>query len=344
MSLLLPSIKKPRHFGPGLSPAAARRNRRSPGAERLQTSYRARKGNVSHPSQFFSPAIYKSEVRSLTNAVALQHTVRVGWDRDDGEDSRRLAFDPSVALPGERRRQTPRLERQEAFRAPQPWDISDTDVVINDAELYRLGILYDDEGSEHMRGSGFCLDAIVHKEPVYSIRGAKRAKKAHGRRLPLKQEDLHLSVELLSTYLGDDATIARFFAPMGDEGPARLYHDDCGGTSQQQNSSTLRNASAEPLSIIYELAESSTHSLALAPTEGDFPDLISDTEEEGHEECEDIPGSGDWALVLDPDNDSGQLSWDTAWFDTNADVIADGHEETAGPVGGAWVFLAGDDS
>ncbi|RYC63748.1 hypothetical protein CHU98_g2460 [Xylaria longipes] len=306
---LIPSpIKKPRYFGPGLSPVAARRQyRKSPRAERLKTSYHARKVN---------------------------HTVRVGWDRDEGEDGRRLAFDPTVALPGERRRHTPRLERQGAFRVPQPWDISDKDVV-NDAELYRLGILYDDDddGSEHIRGSGFGLDAIMHKEPVYSIRPAKRAKKAHGRPLPLKEEDLRLSVELLSACLGDDAAIARFFAPVGNEKFARSHNGDFGGINQRQNSSTTRNALAEPLSIIYELAESSTHSLAPTPTEYDFPDLVSDKEEEEDEECkEDITCSGDWALVLDPDNDTG------------VETITDSRGETADTVGGAWVFLAGDDS
>ncbi|KAI1751486.1 hypothetical protein F4782DRAFT_186134 [Xylaria castorea] len=309
------SITKPQHFSSGLSPAAVRRKyRQSPRAERLQILSHARKGN---------------------------HMVRVRWDRDEGEDGRRLAFDPTVALPGERQRHTPRLERQEAFRVPQTWDISDTDVVVNDAELYRLGILYDDDRSEHIRGSGFCLDAITHKEPPYSIRQTKRAKKSHNRRLPLKEENFRLSVKLLSTYLGDDAAITRFFASVGDEKPARLHHD---GTNQRQISSTVRNASAEPLSIIYELAESSTHSLMPTPTESDFLDFVSDKGEERYEELkENIPCNGDWALVSDTDSDADQFSRDTDWFDTEADVVT-GHEEMADPVGGAWVFLAGDDS
>ncbi|KAI0436341.1 hypothetical protein F4803DRAFT_542583 [Xylaria telfairii] len=317
MSLLPSSIRKPRHFTPGLSPAAARRKySKSSRTERLQTSYYARKRN---------------------------HTIRVGWDRDEGEDGRRLASDPTVTLPGERRRQTPRLERQEAFRAPKLWDVLDTDVVVNDAELYRLGILYDDDDQIHE--SGFCLDAIMHEEPIYSINRAKRAKISHGRRFPLKEEDLHLSIELLSTYLGDDAAIAQFFAPVGNEEIARFRHEGFGGLNQQQNSSTLRNAVAESLSIIYELAESSTHSLAPTPTESDFPDLISDTEEEGYEECkEDIASSGNWALVLDRNDDADQFSGDTARLDTGVEVIIDGQEETVGTVGGAWVLLAGDDS
>lgn len=185
----------------------------------------------------------------------------------------------------------------------------------------------------------------MHEEPVYSIHRAKRAKTSHGCRLPLKEEDLHLSIELLSTYLGDDAAIARFFAPVGDEEFVRLQHDGFCGSDQQQNSPTLRNTVSEPLSIIYELAESSTHSLAPTPTESDFPDLISDAEEEGYEECkEDIACSGNWALVLDRDDDAGQFSGGTARLDTSVEVIIDGQEETVGTVGGAWVLLAGDDS
>ncbi|KAI0544341.1 hypothetical protein F4679DRAFT_40954 [Xylaria curta] len=312
------SIAKPLHSGSELSPAAARRKRRQRHrAELLQILNHSRKGN---------------------------HTVRIGWDRDEREDGRRLAFDPTVTLPGEQQRHMPRLKRQEAFHIPQTWDISDTDIVVSDAELYRLGILYDDDGNEHTRESGFCLDAITHKEPVYSIRRTKRAKKSHDRRLPLNEKSSQLPVELLSTYLGDDAAIARFFAPIGNEEPARLHHDDFGGTNQRQMGPTLRNVSAEPLSIIYELSESSILSLVPTPTEIDSIDLISDQYEERCEELrEDISCSGDWALVPDTDSDAGHSSRHTDWFDTEADT-APGHEVAAGPVGDDWVFLAGDDS
>ncbi|KAI0857216.1 hypothetical protein F4860DRAFT_366190 [Xylaria cubensis] len=305
------SIARPRHIGSGLSPTATRRkHRQRPRAERSQVINHAQKGN---------------------------HTVRLGWDPDEREDGRRLAFDPTVVLPGERQRHMPRLKRQEAFHVPKTWDISDTDIVVSDAELYRLGILYDDNGSGHIHGSGFCLDALTHKEPVYSIRHTKRAKKSHYRRLPLSEENSHLSAELLSTYLGDEVAISR---PMGDKEPARLHHDDFGGTNQQQTSSTLRNVSAEPLSIISELSESSIHSI---PTEIDSIDLMSDQDEERCEELkEDISYSGDWALVSDTDSDAGQSIRDTDWFDTEAGTVT-GHEAAADPVGGAWVFLAGDD-
>ncbi|KAI3337213.1 hypothetical protein HD806DRAFT_31162 [Xylariaceae sp. AK1471] len=270
------------------------------------------------------------------------HTFRIEWDPDEREDGRRLASDPTVALPGEGYRNTPRLERQEAFHAPKTWHVSDTDVVVNDAELYRLGILYDDdEEIDHVHGSGFSLDAIVHPAPVYSLRPAKRVKRNHDHRLPsLKEEDLRLSVELLSAYLGDDAAIARFFSPVSDEERARLYHGNFNGIDNEHNGLTERVGSSEPLTVIYELLESSTH--ALPPAASDFPDLVSDREEEGGEEYEEDSNFGDdWALVLGP---SATFSPDTGHAAVGVGVDADDDEETATAADDAWVVLAGDDS
>ncbi|TGJ83952.1 hypothetical protein E0Z10_g4795 [Xylaria hypoxylon] len=301
---------------PGLSPAiASRRYRKGLKAEHLHAPSCTRKGNQLKVS---------SRVRQTTRRRKA-HTLRIGWDRDEREDCRRIASDLTVELPGEWQR-TPRLERQEAFRAPQTWD----NVVVDDAALYRLGILYDDDdGDAHARGSGFGLDTIVHAEPIYSLRPAKRGKRAH-HRVPLKEEDLYLSVDLLSTYLGDDAVIARFLAPMSDEEPARLHPDDRNGINRPDNGFVIGEGSAEPLSIVYELIENSTHSLAPIPAASDFPDLVSDTEEED---------SGDWALVPGSSTDP---SGNAVWLDTNVGVVTDG--ETTSPVGGAWIFLAGDDS
>ncbi|KAK5629530.1 hypothetical protein RRF57_005245 [Xylaria bambusicola] len=248
------------------------------------------------------------------------HALRIGWDGDEREDGRRLASDPTVLLPGEGRRRTPRLERQEAFRAPHN---REDDAIDDDAALYRLGILYDDGdgNSPHVRGSGFCLDTIVHSEPTYSIHPAKRARKT---RIPqLKEEDLHLSVNLLSTYLTEDNAIARFLEPRQDEVRVWLHSGDY----------DVPQVSSVPLATIQELVESTTHSRGPAAA-SDLPELVSDIEEdEGHEEGEE---GGDWALVSDPSADSVSL-------DTDIDVITD-DREAASPVDGAWVFIAGDDS
>lgn len=50
-----------------------------------------------------------------------------------------------------------------------------SDVVEDDSELHRLGLLYDDE---HSRGSGFNLDSVVHSEPTYIVRPTKRARRS----------------------------------------------------------------------------------------------------------------------------------------------------------------------
>ncbi|KAI1125049.1 hypothetical protein F5Y10DRAFT_268488 [Nemania abortiva] len=308
-------IQELRHFSPGLTPALAkRRYGRTSKTRHLKASWHNQKRN---------------------------RAPRIGWDRDERDDGRHLASDPTVTLPGERL--CPRLRRQEAFRAPQTWDISDTDVVVSDAELYRLGILYDDDDdqNQHVHGSGFCLDAIVHKEPVYSLRPAKRAKRTHGYQQFSKEDDLHLSVNLLSTYLSDDAAIAQFFAPVGDEERAWILRDDFDNTDTQYSRSTVRGSSAGHLAVIHELDESSTHLLTPSPAANDFPDLVSDTEED---EEVDSTFSGDWALVLDPNDNASISSDDTSGSDTDVDVVFDHDEETTDAANGAWVFLAGDDS
>ncbi|KAK8022239.1 hypothetical protein PG993_013006 [Apiospora rasikravindrae] len=103
---------------------------------------------------------------------------------DDGDDGLSLARS-NVRLPGDGCRDNnnnvkPRLERQEAFRGPSVGGgfVSSDDVVENDADLYRLGLLYDDgAGDEGNRGSGFSLDAIVHDESLYPVRQSRRKQK-----------------------------------------------------------------------------------------------------------------------------------------------------------------------
>lgn len=105
----------------------------------------------------------------------------------DLEEGRELAADDeSVRLPSDYTYRCPSLYRQGAFREGTAWasfaederhvdDNGDADT----AELYRLGLLYD---NEHERGSGFGLDKIVHRDPVpeYTVREAKRVKRSNG--------------------------------------------------------------------------------------------------------------------------------------------------------------------
>ncbi|KAK7918235.1 hypothetical protein PG985_010109 [Apiospora marii] len=83
-----------------------------------------------------------------------------------------------VPLPGDGGRDgksTPRLERQEAFRGISVGGgfVSFDNVVENDADLYRLGLLYDDGDKE----GNFHLNDIVHDEPIYAVRLSRRKQK-----------------------------------------------------------------------------------------------------------------------------------------------------------------------
>ncbi|KAJ3572540.1 hypothetical protein NPX13_g5012 [Xylaria arbuscula] len=299
---------KPRCSKPGTNPTiAGHRYRHSRQVEQSKPSPYIRKG-------------YHPKSRQITRSRKA-NAPRIGWDRDDQEDGRRLASDPTISLPGEEPRRTPRLQRQEAFRAPPDWE----DDAVDDAALYRLGILYDgDDENAHVRGSGFSLDAIIHSDPAYSFRPAKRAKKAHSP--PPKEKDLDLSVDLPFTYLTDDSTTTRFLEPISDEMPTWTH-----GGHYLHLTRTNRDLAA-PLATIHELFESSTLPHAPPPAANDFPDLIYDAEED-HEEYSE---GGDWALVSDPDAGATSL-------DTRIDGVLDGME-TANSIDGAWVFVAGDDT
>ncbi|KAK8117563.1 uncharacterized protein PG998_005844 [Apiospora kogelbergensis] len=99
---------------------------------------------------------------------------------DGGDDDGIALARSDVPLPGDGygNKSTPRLQRQEAFRGPsvrrQGAFVSSDDVVENDADLYRLGLLYDGETN---RGPVLSLDAIVHTEPLYTVRLSRRKQK-----------------------------------------------------------------------------------------------------------------------------------------------------------------------
>ncbi|KAK8108675.1 hypothetical protein PG984_014476 [Apiospora sp. TS-2023a] len=97
---------------------------------------------------------------------------------DEDEDDLGLARS-DIPLPGDSSHSKPRLERQGAFRGTSMGGgfVSSDDVVENDADLYRLGLLYDDGDEEGNRGPGFDLNAIVHDEPVYAVRLSRQKRK-----------------------------------------------------------------------------------------------------------------------------------------------------------------------
>lgn len=196
------------------------------------------------------------------------------------EDDRELAADRNFALPSDNR---PRLERQEAFRVSST--CRNSDAPGDDRDLYRLGLLYDDE---HLRGSGFNLNYIVHPEPVYAVRPAKRTRKH--REAQSEAENPSLELDFRSGSLFDDIVLARLLAPETDELPpvssAPPPYDRGGDVF-----ATRQNA---PLDVIYESQECSLPSPPATPLAASLPDLVLDEDEEGFTLLDDeLSESGD---------------------------------------------------
>lgn len=239
------------------------------------------------------------------------------WEPDD-KDGRLLAADPNVILPNDHSHSKPQLKRQEAFREPKTWHSSD--IVNDDAELYKLGLLYDDE---HTRGPFFSLDTIVHSEPVYSIRPAKRARKQ-------RRDTSSLHLDLSFTLLGSASDIPQYLAPdlalltppADDDIPETqdVFRDDINPERSYRDA---------VLSVIHELPESSDPSCdTRAPEATDFPGLVSDSAINDGEQEDDR----DWAML-----DADVLS--TTDADADADVDAEDTIDAASATGEAWIVL-----
>ncbi|GKT47755.1 uncharacterized protein ColSpa_07936 [Colletotrichum spaethianum] len=167
------------------------------------------------------------------------------WCIGDVAEGRTIALS-GQQLPGEQRRRTPSLERQDAFRDARttkfltsPQDARDI------SELYRVGLLYDDE---HLRGPGFGFDAIDRTEPEYTIRQAKQTRKTKPSGVPY-DDDLQLALDLSLAELGHDEPFAQFLCSPGLEEPSS---DD---ESTNSTNSTY-SARLAPLHFVSELVHS----------------------------------------------------------------------------------------
>ncbi|KAI0155756.1 hypothetical protein BJ166DRAFT_341008 [Pestalotiopsis sp. NC0098] len=191
----------------------------------------------------------------------------------DGEDGVDLARS-RCWLPSDGARKKPRLRRQEAFRVPEA--VYTSDVVESDAELYRLGLLYDDE---HVRGSGFNLNAIVHPSPVYPVRPARRARKSFNAQCSpgLEECDEYGSMvlgQLLASTLDVSATTPdreRAFAPYPTPASTPRHSGDMVGEEVQ---SSL--ASSEMLSTSKVPRSSRETGEGGAPSDSEGEDFIGD--------------------------------------------------------------------
>ncbi|OHE92505.1 hypothetical protein CORC01_12223 [Colletotrichum orchidophilum] len=183
------------------------------------------------------------------------------WRTDEAAEGRTLASS-GHRLPGEQHRRTPSLEREEAFRDPRttksrlhPDDAPDV------AQLYRMGLLYDDE---HLRGSAFGLDLIDHlSEPEYTTRPAKRARKSKPRQPASYDDDVQLALDLSLAELGRDESFAQFLCspdldelPSGDESDGSTY-----------------SARLAPLQFVSELVQSPEYF-----SDNTLPELTTDSD------------------------------------------------------------------
>ncbi|KAK2029171.1 hypothetical protein LX32DRAFT_375614 [Colletotrichum zoysiae] len=164
-------------------------------------------------------------------------------------------------LPGGQRRRTPSLEREEAFRDARtiksltcPQDARDI------AELYRVGLLYDDE---HLRGSGFGLETIDRDGPEYTLRPAKRARKPKAPEVS-EDDDLQLALDLSLAELGHGESFAQFLCSPDLEEPP----------SDAESAASTYSARLAPLHFVSGVLHSPGH------FSDDTPDMTTDSESE----------------------------------------------------------------
>ncbi|KJZ76377.1 hypothetical protein HIM_04106 [Hirsutella minnesotensis 3608] len=174
---------------------------------------------------------------------------------DEEVEGRELARS-EVPLPSDHFRlaRRPTLEREDAFRDAATSargkirlrrslpEGDDAQV----AELYSMGLLYDDsDATDSQKDGPLSLNSIRHEQPVYSIRPDRRARRLTKSKGPGRDRPLYL--DLSFSDLGDDTAIAQYLAsppasPMAtdDHLPLASRHG--------------RQQDYPPLRVIYELS------------------------------------------------------------------------------------------
>ncbi|KFH45572.1 hypothetical protein ACRE_036340 [Hapsidospora chrysogenum ATCC 11550] len=205
------------------------------------------------------------------------------------------------------------LEREEAFCdaktfkgkvcvKPMP-NVSDDDAQV--AELYRMGLLYDEAEQRQSAEDAFTLNDIHHDEPVYSVRPARRGRKSNNNKS--RGYDGPLPLDLSFSDLGKDDDLAPFLA--SPESHTSNTNDD----SLQHSSSSRRSSrqTSVPLRVIYELAtarpsfdvDTSQPPDLMSDSLSDDYDCFSDSELDrdvpSQREVHDATTSGPWVLLGD---------------------------------------------
>ncbi|KAK2017582.1 hypothetical protein LZ32DRAFT_441613 [Colletotrichum eremochloae] len=190
------------------------------------------------------------------------------WCIGEAAEGRALAMS-GQKLPGGQRRRTPSLEREEAFRdARTTKDLTYPQDAHDISELYRVGLLYDDE---HLRGSGFGFEAIDRDGPEYTVRPAKRARKTKAREAS-DDADLQLALDFSLAELGRGESFAQF-----------LCSPDLEESSSDAESTTgTYSARLAPLHFVSEVLHSPQY------FSDDTPDMTTDSESESGSESDSI--------------------------------------------------------
>ncbi|GAB1319867.1 hypothetical protein MFIFM68171_10077 [Madurella fahalii] len=247
------------------------------------------------------------------------------------------------------RRRPPSLERQDAFRdaktskrrrASQSLKPGPASLVAATAareveaeareidELYRMGLLYDDE---YERGEAFSLARIEREEPVYSVR-VRPAKR--GRTAPVSRDweldDVSLAVDLAFPAFAEDKALATWLisaSPIEDQsGPTQF---DTRGVSVEEPAHDTRW-----LKVIYELDDDAATDQSAA-AENDI-ERVSEVSSSCYLRDEEGDGELAWALL-----DGCNVVNDTAPATAQKAVVEEMDEEDAVD---PWVVLGHDGS
>ncbi|WQF76564.1 hypothetical protein CDEST_01578 [Colletotrichum destructivum] len=213
------------------------------------------------------------------------------WCIDEANEGRALARGPGQALPGphrrlpppgeQQRRRTPSLERQEAFRDVRtaksilyPQDAHDI------SELYRLGLLYDDE---YLRGPGFDFDAIDRSEPEYTIRPAKQTRKTKRSRIP-RDDNLQFALDLSLAELGRDESSTQFLGSPEFEDSSSDAEANTGNSNSNSHNSSY-GARLAPLHLVAELMQPPEDFSSEGFGDDTTPDMTTDSEGDSESVC-----------------------------------------------------------
>ncbi|KAJ2901438.1 hypothetical protein MKZ38_001868 [Zalerion maritima] len=229
------------------------------------------------------------------------------------------------------------------------------------AELYRLGILYDDE---HVRGEGFSLDSIEHREPQFSLRPAKRQRRS-ARRNPTKKHGKSNSIasstssafEMISPSmgpsplpldlsfadLGSDETIANYLISNPDfefPGFDHIIESESDFLGQHSRNMSSVSRSAVPVTVIYEVDESEEK---VVPSVEELPELTHDEDSQSTQDSSFPSTQQDDNGLYDTDSDHSdeEGTEEEDWEDIRPESAISPPPQGDGQ--DAWIVL-GDDS